>query len=265
MKSFISLLALGILAVGTAALASDAWKDKPYQSWDQKDIQEILNNSPWGRQDVVSAPAGGGSLDAPNPTAPTNSRTSGGVVLAKPGEDVPDTSTGGAHGSAAAPGSAGGDAGNAPRGGGQIYVARWVSSRTVREAMARVGELNGHPAPDAAQKIAELPQTYQLLIISTNLSDFQQAGEGVLKDSIYLETKKNHEKIVPSKVTLATTGPNDPQVRGVIIDFPRTNASGAAAISPDEKEVDLIAVAGKTKLKFHFEITKMTDKQGADL
>lgn len=264
MKRFVSLLSLGIFAVGTAALASDAWKDKPYQSWDQKDIQEILNNSPWGRQDVVSAPAGGGSLDAPKVSTPTSSRTSGGVVLAKPGEDVPDTATGGAHGSAASPGSAGSDSANSPR-GDQIYVARWVSSRTIREAMARVGELNGHPAPDAAQKIAAVPDTYELLIISSNLSDFQQAGEGVLKDSIYLETKKNHEKIVPSKITLATTGPNDPQVRGVIIDFPRKNASGAAAIPSDEKDVDLIAVAGKTKLKFHFEISKMTDKQGADL
>lgn len=265
MKRFVSLLSVGILAAATAALASDAWKDKPYQSWDQKDIQEILNNSPWGRQDVVSAPAGGGSLDAPNPTAPTNSRTSGGVVLAKPGEDVPDTATGGAHGSAASPGSAGSDSANSPRGGGQIYIARWASSRTIREAMARVGELNGHPAPDAAQRIAEVPATYEVLIISSNLSDFQQAGEAGLKDSIYLETKKNHEKIVPSKIVLATTGPNDPQVRGVIIDFPKKSASGEATIASDEKNVDLIAVAGKTKLKFHFEISKMTDKQGADL
>jgi hypothetical protein len=265
MRRVCFLLAAGMVFLGGAVLASDAWKDKPYQSWDKKDLQEILNNSPWGRPVTLSTADSETSMgNTPTGNTPTNSKTSGGVLLAKPGEDTQDAPTGGAlqHGNGGASGDTGGDA---PPSAGQVYIARWTSSRTIREAMARLEELNGRPIPDAAQRIAAVPDIYQVLIISSNLASFAHAGADALKDTVYLETKKSHAKIVPSKITLATGGPNDHQVRGVVIDFPRKTASGEATIASDEKEADLIAVAGKVKLKFHFELNKMADKQGADL
>lgn len=48
-----SMLLLGTLAA--LAWASDPWKAKPYQQWDQKDVAKILNDSPWAKTESVTA------------------------------------------------------------------------------------------------------------------------------------------------------------------------------------------------------------------
>src|SRR5208282_839260 len=46
-----------ILAIAALAWASsDPWKDKPFQQWDEKDVQKVLSISPWSR--MIQADAG---------------------------------------------------------------------------------------------------------------------------------------------------------------------------------------------------------------
>src|SRR5215475_13751653 len=51
-----TLFVLLVLAVPALLLAGDdVWKSKPYQQWDLKDVQKVLNDSPWARVVHVDA------------------------------------------------------------------------------------------------------------------------------------------------------------------------------------------------------------------
>ena len=44
------ILAVGMLATAAVAWAGgDVWKTKPYSQWDEKDIQTVLQTSPWAK------------------------------------------------------------------------------------------------------------------------------------------------------------------------------------------------------------------------
>lgn len=69
---------------------------------------------------------------------------------------------------------------------------------------------------------------------------------------------------MPLKVDLVKA-PDGQRLMGVIVEFAKKSASGEATLASDEKGADFVADAGKLKLKFHFDFTKMQDKQGIDL
>jgi hypothetical protein len=261
MKRYVLALSAGILTLAVAAFAGDVWKDKPYESWDQKDVQKILNDSPWGQSLEIQ----GGANDAPTAFSPTGDAAHRDQSLGSQTNSDAKAGMGGpqpAGNSGSNPASQGTSSGGG--GGSQKFVARWVSARTMREALVRFDELNGKPPADAAQRISTTRENYELVLLGTNLRAFQAAGEDALKNSMYLETKKTHQKISPLKVQLAKD-PDGNRVVAVLLEFPKKEANGEATIATDEKGVDFIAEAGKTKLKFHFDLAKMTDKQGADL
>ena len=52
-KAFASFFTF--LLVTSLALASDPpWKGKPYQQWDDKDIQRVFADSPWARKTTIT-------------------------------------------------------------------------------------------------------------------------------------------------------------------------------------------------------------------
>jgi hypothetical protein len=260
MKGKIFVVGTWALLLGVAVLASDVWRDKPYQSWDEKDVQKILMNSPWSQEIEVTQPA-----DAAMGNNPSSGATDKAVQ--------PDQSASGGKGMGMITHGDSNDGGGttqmgdgAPQSGGgqEIYIARWFSSRTIREATARREELKGQSAEEAGKVLAETPGMYQVLLISRDLRPFLAAGEEALKSSMYLETKKTHEKIMPTKIDLvkSTDGKN---VVVVVAEFQKQAANGEATLASDEKGADFVADAGKLKLKFHFDFSKMQDKQGLDL
>lgn len=149
-------------------------------------------------------------------------------------------------------------------GGPQNILVRWISSRTIREASARSAELEGKPSEQLTKAVATPPAKYQIIMFAPDLRAFQIAGVDALKQTVYLETKKNHEKILPDKITLGTAAGGQ-RVIYILAEFPRSTEKGEPNLTSDEKSVDFVAEAGKVKLKFHFELSKMTDKEGADL
>jgi len=247
MKKRMITIAAGALALAAVAFAGDVWKDKPYESWDQKDLQKILNDSPWVQKEVM---AGGGS----------------------PMGDMGDSAGGGGGqrgmGAAGRPTNndpSGSEAGNAGMMGGQLeYDARWVSSRTLREAYARAAQLKGNSSEEVTKSVTTVPATYQVVLISRDLRAFQTAGADELKQTIFLETKKTHQKVAPSKVVIVPDG-DTKRAAYLVIEFPKKTDTGQETLPIDEKGTDLVAEAGKLKLKFHFDFLKMADKQGTDL
>ncbi len=50
------MLALGV----TALLAADFWKAKKFTEWSDKEVQKMLDDSPWAHKDALAMQGGGG-------------------------------------------------------------------------------------------------------------------------------------------------------------------------------------------------------------
>ncbi len=276
MRKAALIIGMGALALAAAVFAGDVWKEKPYKTWDQKEVQKVMSDSPWAQKIQMggfgAAPSmgggrrgmgGGGGPNTAGDGGDGDGATNGGGASASGGRTV---------GGSEQPNyprsdgdTSGGDSGGARNmGGPQEFLARWISSRTMREAFARDAELTGRPAEELTKAIATPQPTYRIVLISRDLRAFQAERPEALKESIYLEGKKSHEKIVPARISLGTD-PSGKRVTYVLVDFPKTTDKGEPALPAGEKELDFIAEAGKLKLKFHFDISKMADKEGADL
>jgi hypothetical protein len=239
---------MAVLFATVAVSASDVWKDKDFEKWDQKDVDKILKDSPWSKQIQF----GGGGAE---------------------GMAAPFTATGDAANSNSVSGGGGGGGGRptsaingtgAMQGAGQRmdFTVCWYSSRTVREALLRRRELSGAaPSEDSRKALATELGTYQVLVQSSNLGMFGK-DEEALKAHSYLTLKSNKEKI-PAVSVKIQKGQNDKPI-AVIYEFPKKSATGEPTINASEKGVEFYTEAGKTPLKVSFDISKMSDKQGAD-
>ncbi len=231
------LASLFLLVLGTLAWASsDPWKAKPYQQWDANDIKRIFAESPWCKTVEIDATwkAGGSKYEMSD---------DGGMAL-KTGQ-----------------GSSG--AGDTPT-GKAIFVVRWVSARTIREAGVRNSVLEGQMKPeDAEMEVAKVPDVYQIFVGGRDLTPFASADEKTLQDSAFLSAKKTKQKITPVKAQILHG--QDGKLTGVVFVFPKKTDSGEPTIGTDEKSVEFTCVISKARILSTFEIPKMEDSQGRDL
>ena len=259
---------IAVLAVAAFALASsDPWKGKPYQQWDQKDIQKVLQNSPWSKTVTVDAKwegssGGGGYGEAPAaPSGLPQGSSAGGP---------------GAGGSGGHPGMGGGGGGSSSAGGGMpsaeaggtpqaAFAVRWLSSRTMREALVRNAILNGKMTEsDAAKDLAQTPDTYEVMIVGPQMNPFQSVEEASVKQNAFLIPKKSKEKIQASKVEFQRSA-DGKTVQTVVIYFPKKAATGQSTIGADEKGAEFSVTASNATFKTTFDFSKMDDAQGRDL
>jgi len=238
---------MAVLFAAVAVYASDAWKDKDYQSWHAKDVDKILKDSPWSKHIQF----GGGGAEGMGSTW-----TAAGDAAHN------ESVSGGGGGGGGRTTGVGGT--SAMQGAGQQmdFTICWYSSRTIREALARKRELGGGTTSEDAKKALsnELP-TYQVFVQSRNLAGFGGDTE-VIKAHSYLMLKSSKEKLTPQNVVIQN-GQNEKAV-AIIYEFAKKSASGEPTIGANEKGVEFYTEAGKTPLKTSFEIPKMADKQGAD-
>jgi hypothetical protein len=235
-----------VLFAAVVVYGADAWKDKDFEKWDQKDVDKILKDSPWSKA-VQYGGGGSSAMEAP---------------LSTPGSDASHEGGNGGGNGRNGLSASGGLGASQGMGAATNFFVRWYSSRTVREAMARQRELNGTPADEARKNLDTEIDTYEVLLQSSNLSIFGKEGESSLKEHSYLMLKSNKDKIAPSKVTVLK-GQGD-RVAAVQFDFPRKKESGEPTIGPGEKGVEFFTKAGATPLTVSFDVSKMVDKKGAD-
>jgi hypothetical protein len=231
------LASLFLLVLGALAWASsDPWKAKPYQQWDATDIKRIFADSPWCKTVQIDATwKGAGSK--------YEMSDDGGMAL-KTGQ-----------------GSAG--AGDAPS-GKAIFVVRWVSARTIREAGVRNSVLEGQMNPEDAEKeLAKVPDVYQIFVGGRDLTPFAAADDKTLQASAFLIAKKTKQKIAPVKAQILHG--QDGKMTGVVFVFPKKTDSGEPTVGTDEKSVDFTCTISKARILTTFEIPKMEDSQGRDL
>lgn len=231
------LPSLLLLVLGALAWASsDPWKAKPYQQWDANDIKRIFAESPWCKTVEIDATwKGAGSK--------YEMSDDGGMAL-KTGQ-----------GSAAA--------GDVPA-GKAIFVVRWVSARTIREAGVRNSVLEGQMKPEDAEKeLAKVPAVYQIFVGGRDLTPFASADEKTLQASAFMSAKKTKQKIAAVKAQVLHG--QDGKLTGVVFVFPKKTDSGEPTVGPDEKSVEFTCSVSKARILTTFEISKMEDSQGRDL
>src|SRR5215469_3701776 len=252
-----------LLVLAAFAWASnDPWKDKPYQQWDQKDIQRVLSNSPWSKTVQVDAKwEPQGTQQAPQAVPPENVPTSGGS------SGGTGRSGGGMGGSSQAP-SPGGGYGAPPASNATPEVAfavRWFSSRTMREAILRNAVLSGSmKEEDAEKQLAQPVDAYQVLISGPHMTPFESAEENAIKQEATLTTKKGKQKIEASGVEIQRS-PDGKTVRALVISFPKKTENGQATVGDDEKGAEFALSAPRISIKASFDLSKMYDAQGRDL
>jgi hypothetical protein len=254
-------LSSAVLVVAALVFAGgDPWKSKPYQQWDAKDVQRVLEDSPWSKIIQVEATWKTGKdnsgNDASGPAVATNQQVpaggGGGKSVGGSAPAAPGATTPGA-----------GDSGNSS--GSASFLIRWVSSKTVEKAVYRKAELAGQmKLEDAEKELAKQLDVYELVVFGPDMKPFQSADEGTLKTDGYLIEKKTKQKISPMKVEI-TRAPDGTKVQAVAFLFPRKAANGEPTIADDEKSVDFICSVNGAKIHTTFDISKMQDTQGRDL
>lgn len=247
--------ALALVCVATLlAWAGDPWKEKPYTEWNEKDVQKVLNDSPWARTVRVTmswrplpvgantgyeastqspgaqpagemAPAGPGPGQAGNPTAPSE------MALRVPQAE---------------------------------FVVRWVSALTVRQALVRNAELAGNPLQDPSQLLQVQPDSYQILVLGADLSPFASANETELQERAELRIGSTKKKLAPVAVQLLRSNAGG-RLQGVLFQFPKRDAAGEAVVPANEKSLEFVCEVKSLSLRAKFDPRKMINREGADL
>jgi hypothetical protein len=242
-KALVASFVLGMVAT-LAWAAGDPWKSKPFSQWDEKDVRRILADSPWSK--VIQVPAAwmtGGATDPAVASAAQEHSANGGIM--------------GDRGAGAPPA--------VPKVPQATFVVRWLSSRTVREAVLRGEVLAGRmKQEDAEKKAAEPLEVYQVMIVGPDMKAFQGEEEKALVATTYLLLKKTKQKVPASGVEFQR-GSDGKTVQVVAFSFPQKSATGEATIPPDEKNVEFYSSVGGANIRASFEIPKMEDAKGRDL
>lgn len=236
-------------------------------------MRQVLNDSPWSRMERVPAEwreigdaAGQGKSGmerAPGSLGEAQSEPITGPAL---------PSGSGADGQTMGGGNAGGgmpDYGDESMAGtpeGQtLYIVRWNSSQTVREALVRGAILSGHlKESDAAQYLAQPAKDYQVIVLGPDMSPFGSVSEDQLKAKTYLQAKQSKQKVNASSVLINRTS-DGRQVIAVLFSFPKQTANGAPLISARDKGVQFACKLKMLELGVGFDLRKMEGAKGPDL
>lgn len=236
-------LLVGLLLGATLLWAGDkAWKAKPYQQWNEKELEAILTDSPWVRITPIRR---SWRPDSQQDIAPQE-RSSGGLRGQAPATSPATT----------APGGAGEDTQEMNV---QIY---WQSSRVMRAATARQAVLHGETV-DVDEYASQPQDEYQIVVRMQDMTPFQQHDEKFFQDNAFLQMKKGKDQISPTHVVYEKNSKG--LVADVIFFFPKTNSSGAPTVSADESDVQFSCKIADTTVRVGFKLRDMVDQSGPAL
>jgi hypothetical protein len=244
-KQLAFLLAL-LLGVTLVWAGDKPWKTKPYQQWDEKEIQTILTDSPWVRTTTIQR----SWLPVSEKDVAPDPQINGGARQMPSGSTQPG-------GGATAPVRAG--EGSLRDLNVSIY---WQSSRVMRAATARQAVLHGEKVD--VDKYASDPQSeYQIILRMEDMTPFVQHNEEFFQNSAFLQMKKGKSKISPSHVVYE----RNPKglIQDAVFFFPKTSPSGVPAVSGDETDVQFSCKIADSTLHADFKPREMMDQSGPDL
>jgi hypothetical protein len=214
-KNFAPLLLLFALTL----FAADFWQNKPFTEWSDKDVQKMLNASPWAKRTAVETgpprivdPSGGGGRGRGN---------AGALGDGGNGSEVPDT----------APPSI-------------PVVIRWQTALPMKQALARIRFGAEAGTSDEARKFIERQDSNYVIGLS-GLPPGIAAGDVKEKTTLAVKGKS---PLQPMEVQFA---PRE-RFTDVFMTFPRT-----APFTLDDKEVEFSSKIGPLSIRYKFRLKDM--------
>lgn len=241
--AFVKKLALFAALLPAVLWAADVWETKPFQDWNDKDIQKVFNNSPWARQ----ARAVLGS------TAPVAAGIGGQPSVGDSSSNDSGVPKGRDPAGAARMGSAPSDFDQGPQSLPQIPVTvRWQSGLPLRQAqMRRKFGKEAATSPEAQKFLTDEPSIYVVSIsglagslVSAGGGD--QARQNIAKKSTL--TVKGRQPLHPIDVDFLAIG----SAVDVLIGFPRSTR-----ITLEDQEVELVSEIGRATVRYKFRLKDM--------
>ncbi|HXZ20475.1 MAG TPA: hypothetical protein VEG63_11035 [Candidatus Acidoferrales bacterium] len=267
-------LPLVILALAGVASGNDSWRNKPFSQWSEKEVRQILENSPWAhriRMLVVKPGTQGGACPSGKPpcsqdsfppvnSSPTEHRS---TMTAGDIQAVRDIRT--ASPTLPPVASVEGTA-----------VVRWASSRTVREAIFRNRVQRGLIKPGDSQQsgIFAPPDVYIVYVdLRVSLEDVKKVPQSGLFTAAMVQNsililKSTGERISPLAVKTAPLPEFDERkeiaIGAFYVFFPRIVA-GKSTLPGNESLVRFECPIASGTISFEFEPAKMEREGLPDL
>ncbi|HLH00460.1 MAG TPA: hypothetical protein VKX49_29415 [Bryobacteraceae bacterium] len=268
---------LGIALTGTACalalFAADSWKNRDYTQWTDDDINKILTDSPWAKEQTVT------------PQRPNYGGRGGGGGMGRrggigfPGGGYPGGYPGGGYPGGGYPGGGyPGGGGRYPRGGGypddtgggypntapMNVTIRWDSALPVQQALQRQGAASA----EEAKAVAEASEKYYVVSVfgfrmPANRRNRYGAGNPDSdddQDRTHTSADALRSQLLDAAQLVPKGGraiyAQDVQVESLGSEihflFPRT-----PPIAPSAKEVDFILEVRGLKLQHKFHLPDM--------
>lgn len=235
----ISSLALPILMSALLLWAGDPWKEKPWMEWTQKDVDKVLEDSPWA-QGYLKAKESQPEFD-PSLSAEQRERQRSTQVT---------------------------DA---------YFTVVWESARTVKEAQARLSQLQTTGPEEGDDWELAIPQDHVIWVAGyvyegrylTELNDFQRLSEEEKGKAALLELKQSKKKVYPKHVEMkfgqtAAGGGRVGRYLDVRFYFPR-EVDGQPLLGPAEKKVTFRWLLERLPVTGDFNLQKMVRDGKPDL
>jgi hypothetical protein len=267
-------LLVTIFALAAAAPAGESWRLKPYTEWNEKEVRQVLEDSPWAHRlrlivvkpGPLNTPCPSGNPHCSPDSAPTPPAAPGGRRR-PPSPDEIQAQQDRRTASAMPPGLEGVSA---------TAVVRWASARTIREAVARSGVQHG------LVKVAEAGESSQFAPLDTyifyvdlrvQVADVKRVPQGgvltpaMVQNSVLL-VKSTGERISPLSVKTAPLPEfderNELALAAFYVFFPRQK-DGKPVLSGDESMVRFECPLTPVAIHSEFDLHKMARKGSPDL
>lgn len=238
-QSLVRKMVLSVTFVATLAVcvwATEPWKNADYEKWSAKDVDKILNNSPWAKSILV----------------PYSPYLNG---------DRPETDQRIQIGSGQNPSGVADSKIYHPDG---TFTLRWNSALTLRRALYREAVLKGLGSDYATQRyLVNDEQNIVLTLIPTGQTQLPPMEPPALTRETYLELHPSGRKI-PASLAEERAWVDARDNRGYVFCFPQRQADGSLTISKDVTEVEFFTQVGVRKFMAKFRAAEMVLGNGAD-
>ena len=238
-----------VLLGSSVVWAGDPWKEKPWTEWSVKDVDKVLEDSPWAKSGSIT-------LSIHNKKRwRTETRTQAVYIEGRleyreydvrvpDGETVVVTTL--------------------------PFIVRWASSLTVRQAKLRGRVLAGSMKQEQASRLLQsTPKHFGISVTEYSAARTNKKSlfwpwpldRDVMMKSAYLEFKQSGKKVYPVQAVASKTSWGIPSARFF---FPR-ELEGEPVIDSKEKEVEFHWKSPSKKIKTTLDLRKMVRDGKPDL
>lgn len=219
------VLSVGFLIAAAAALAgAGVWETKPFMMWSDKEVQQVLTDSPWSKTvQVVMNTVGRGGID------------DGGGARGGGGE----TDGGGGRG--------GGRGGGFPTAAPQLkLLVSWRSARPMKQALVRsVVGLGGTVSP-GDQEVLDRDESLYVVTMTGLPVRFARAVAAMKTETFLKRGNKPLIAVSAADAQQAASG------IAMVFEFPKNDA-----IVVEDKDVEFVTKLGQFDVKKKFNLKDM--------